>query len=134
MNIIFSVPGRPVPWSRAQRNGGQYFTAPKARAAMKALAWAAKAEMKGAPPATGPLKITVGFMYEIPNSWDRFKRNEALGGGIKPTGRPDIDNLGKLVLDALKGVVFVDDAQLVSLRAGKHYGPSSITVVEIEAA
>ena len=134
MAICFSRPGRPVPWQRARTNNGQYFTAPLARAAMKELAWAARCAMKGAPLMTGPLKITVGFMYEIPKSWDRPKRNKALAGQIKPTGRPDIDNLGKLVLDAIKGVVFEDDAQLVTLAAGKHYGPSSITVVEIETA
>lgn len=35
-------------------------------------------------------------------------------------GRPDVDNLLKLVLDALNGCAWVDDDQIVDLRGVKH--------------
>ena len=37
----------------------------------------------------------------------------------KLTGKPDIDNCAKAVLDALKGVCYHDDSQIVHLTAGK---------------
>lgn len=36
-------------------------------------------------------------------------------------GKADIDNLIKLVLDSLNGHAYIDDTQVVSLRASKKY-------------
>lgn len=36
-----------------------------------------------------------------------------------PSRRPDIDNMAKLVMDALNGVIWEDDAQIVGLQAVK---------------
>lgn len=98
---------------------------------MKAWGWAAKIEMKGSPPFAGPVEIEAAFFYEIPKSWGRPKRNDAIGGTIKPVGKPDIDNLGKLVMDALKGIVFVDDAQVVSAKGCKVFGPAACSVITV---
>ena len=51
--------------------------------------------------------------------------------GALPIGRNigDIDKLCRGVLDALTGVVFADDAQVVRLTAGKNYGGDSHTHV-----
>jgi Holliday junction resolvase RusA-like endonuclease len=48
---------------------------------------------------------------------------------IEHTKKPDLDNLVKAVKDALKGICYHDDSQIVSLRAEKVY--SEITGVEI---
>lgn len=40
--------------------------------------------------------------------------------GRPDTQKPDCDNISKLVLDALKGIAWVDDAQVTSLRVIKH--------------
>lgn len=42
----------------------------------------------------------------------------------KITARPDIDNLVKAVTDALNGILWKDDSQIVSLSAEKRYGES----------
>ena len=46
-------------------------------------------------------------------------------GVIYPEKRPDIDNLLKACLDSFRGLVFSDDAQLVSLRVAKHYATNT---------
>lgn len=52
--------------------------------------------------------------------------------------RPDLDNLVKAVLDALNGVLYVDDAQIVIITAEKHRaadgeGPStSVRIDRVE--
>lgn len=38
------------------------------------------------------------------------------------TKKPDIDNLAKSVLDALEGIIYVNDAQVISLQVTKDYG------------
>ena len=44
-----------------------------------------------------------------------------LDGLVKHTVKPDIDNLTKAVLDALNGLAWYDDAQIVELNASKTY-------------
>lgn len=51
-----------------------------------------------------------------------------------PSVRPDIDKLLRAVLDALTGVAYADDAQVVSVTTAKVYGPSERVVVTIGKA
>jgi crossover junction endodeoxyribonuclease RusA len=43
------------------------------------------------------------------------------GAGTLPTTRPDVDKLARAILDALTGIVWVDDAQVVALHVAKRY-------------
>lgn len=52
----------------------------------------------------------------------------------QPTVRPDIDKLLRAVLDALTGVAYADDSQVVSVTSTKAYGPSERVFVSIERA
>ena len=40
---------------------------------------------------------------------------------IRPTTKPDVDNCAKAILDALNGVCYLDDRQVVDLRVEKYY-------------
>ena len=53
------------------------------------------------------------------------KRTAAFAGEIFPTKRPDDDNICKLCADALNGIGYHDDAQIVDLRIIKKYGESN---------
>ena len=46
---------------------------------------------------------------------------------VYPVVRPDCTNLVKGTEDALKGIVFADDSQIVSLRVAKHYASDGTT-------
>jgi Holliday junction resolvase RusA-like endonuclease len=72
------------------------------------------------PPLETPIAMTLTAYYPIPASWSKKKQQMALGGLIPP-GKPDIDNVGKAVLDALNGVAFVDDKQVVRLVLTKEF-------------
>ena len=39
-----------------------------------------------------------------------------------PAVKPDADKLARAIFDALTGVLFADDAQVVQLKIGKYYG------------
>ena len=69
--------------------------------------------MDGARLLDGPLRVDVLAVFDIPASWSKKKRGEALAGRVWPTGRADIDNVLKAPLDAFNGIVWNDDKQVV---------------------
>ena len=77
------------------------------------------------------LKIDVNAFYPIPKSFSKAKTNAALIGVLRPTTKPDCDNIIKVVLDALNGVAYYDDKQVVSVSCNKHYGETGRLVIEI---
>lgn len=40
---------------------------------------------------------------------------------IYPTKKPDVDNIIKIIADALNGVAYNDDKQIVMCSCGKYY-------------
>lgn len=61
----------------------------------------------------GPVRVQAVFYVPRPTS--RAKRD------LWPDRKPDVDKLARAALDALTGVAFKDDAQVVQLEASKHY-------------
>lgn len=59
-------------------------------------------------------------VFPIPKSWPRAKKAEALAGKLPP-GKPDIDNILKVVLDGLNGIAYEDDKQVVLTQCKKFY-------------
>ena len=68
-----------------------------------------------------PIAINLVFGMPIPKSTPKSRRQAMFEGIIKHTKRPDVDNLTKAVLDALNGVAWEDDSQIVRLTATKEY-------------
>lgn len=87
-----------------------------------------------APPAPlqGPLSVALAFELPMPASWPTWKRQT--GRTWHHDHKPDADNLGKLVLDALQrsGAWWRDDAQVSRLVISKSYGEAPGTTVTIE--
>jgi Holliday junction resolvase RusA-like endonuclease len=83
----------------------------------------------------GPLRLRVVFVFPRPAAHFGTGRNQ---GRLKPSAplycptRPDLDKLLRAVGDALTGVVFRDDAQLVRVEAEKHYGEPPCAHVLVE--
>ena len=54
-------------------------------------------------------------------------------GEIRPIKRPDWDNIGKLITDALiNNLAYHDDSQIVSCTVEKYYSEQPRVEVEIE--
>ena len=70
----------------------------------------------GHQPMTGPLELHVTARIKMPASMPKKQRDTAL-----PVTRPDCDNYLKTVLDALNGVAFADDSQVVFASISKRY-------------
>ena len=131
MAITFSVSGDPVPQPRPRitvrgKHGHAYV--PKdhpIHAYRQAVALAARAA--GVREATGPVSVIVDAVFARPKS----HLNKS---GVKPTApalpRPDVDNLGKAVLDALQEVMG-DDTNVGRLLVEKTWGTEGRTTVRI---
>lgn len=83
----------------------------------------------GAPKIEDPLFVHVRLVYRYPKSWSQKKRLAAANS--YRTARPDIDNLQKAVFDALNGIAWVDDSQIVSVHAEKMYGEKDTIQIKI---
>jgi Holliday junction resolvase RusA-like endonuclease len=91
---------------------------------------AARAAMAGAKPFEGAVVLYIYVISVPPVSWPKEKRQKALDQRIRPTVKPDIDNVAKAVLDAGNGILWLDDKQVVSLTAHKRYGEDASVVVQ----
>ena len=64
----------------------------------------------------GPVTLVITAWLSMPKSIAKKRRATAL-----PVSRPDCDNYLKTVLDALNGVAFADDSQVVTVTCSKRY-------------
>ena len=133
--IDIVIPGEPVAKGRGRvTKQGRVFTPAKTRKAEETLAGRAMAQLATRTdlPLAGPLRLEATFTRCVPASWSRRKREEQR----LPTSKPDVDNLLKLAKDALNGLVWVDDAQIVTVITRKVFGeaPSTRLVVTREVA
>lgn len=117
--VTIILRGEPTPWARAGHKGRVSFTPKRQREAMQTLKYVAGIEMGERVPLEGPLSASFVFCYPWPASMSK-KRRAAQGSHWK-TSRPDASNLLKLIEDALTGVVWLDDAQIVQIGVQKYY-------------
>lgn len=68
-----------------------------------------------------PVKLVVRIRYAPPASASKRKREQMLAGEVYPLKKPDIDNIIKVVADALNGIAYHDDAQVMTVNAKKVY-------------
>jgi Holliday junction resolvase RusA-like endonuclease len=121
--ITLIVAGDPVAKGRPRMTRrGQVYTPSETRAYETLVRQLAALEMRGKAPLEGAVRVELLIELAIPQSWSRTKQLAAIADEIMPASRPDIDNFVKSVLDAINGIVFSDDAQIVELRARKKFG------------
>lgn len=89
--------------------------------------------MAGRDPFEGPLSVSLRFRMPIPKSATKRARLGMAAGEIAHTSRPDLDNCQKAILDAMNGVVFHDDSQIVRSFTTKLYAEQPGVDVRVEA-
>jgi len=107
MSLRFTVPGEPHAWERARQQGRRRFNSSEMTAAKKTIAQYAdlairEARESSSYPKVGNFVMSCQFFLGSTRSSD-----------------PDLDNLLKLVMDALNGVAWRDDRQVIVAAATK---------------
>lgn len=130
MLLMFKVKAKPVPQARprffVRQKGAQRFVGaydPKQCKTFKeVIAWHVRTEASRQglqKPVGGPISIKLIFRMRG-NGKERYH-----------TKRPDVDNLAKAIKDALKGIVYADDSQIVEAHLYKEYGEPEV-IIEIK--
>lgn len=146
--LIFAVIGRPQPAGSKRafpiRRGGQVTGVVVTDDAKRSRPWkdsVAAAALDALPAGrdellTGPLELRVDFYLARPaghygtgRNRDRIKASSP----ARPTTRPDVTKLVRAVEDALTGLVWRDDAQVVGQAVRKFYGTPERAEVTVEA-
>ena len=135
--IVIALPGLPRGKGRPRftvRGGHAVaYTDAKTASFEGALRQAGALAMAGRDPIDGPVLLRMTAVFPIPGSWSKTKRQQAASGVVRPTGRPDIDNIIKVV-DGLNGIVWRDDAQITEATVSKVYGEQPSLTITVRAA
>lgn len=121
-NIV--ILGKPLSKARPRfrRNGGSIVTYNSQSKEEKFVGWKLKEAYGKEKPLSGPVDLTVLFVFERPksNKDDNFH-----------VGVPDIDNLLKFICDAANGILWEDDRQIARAHTTKIYGDTARTIITI---
>lgn len=80
----------------------------------------------------GQVKATIHCYYSIAKSTSKKKREQMVQGIVRPTKKPDLDNVAKSILDSLNKIAYEDDSQVVSLCIDKYYSEEPRVVLFLE--
>ena len=80
----------------------------------------------------GRLSINIIAYLKIPKSTSKKKEAGMLENKISPTKKPDIDNITKVVLDALNKFAYKDDTQITEITVVKKYASTPKVKIKIE--
>ena len=121
--ITLTIRGTPVAQGRPRFARGRVYDPEKSRRWKNDVAWQATDQID-CQPLEGALEVKMVFKLERPKSSKRRW----------PTVKPDLSNFTKGIEDALNGIAYIDDCQIVRERLDKEYldGPEYQPCVEIQ--
>lgn len=126
--VTFTVDGDPVPKGRPRfaRRGQfvQTYTDAKTIDYETQVAMRARHAIGSTKPLEGALSVFLYLRYAVPASYSK-KRKEACLNGLEYPKRIDIDNVYKSITDAMNGIVYLDDSQIVETHIKKVYAEES---------
>lgn len=124
--VTIIVAGPPVPKGRPRLStvGGhaRAFTPSKTRRYEDLIRLEAGRVMEGRDQLRGPTRVAIRAFMPTPQAIAKHKTKgpAAEAGELRPVTKPDADNFAK-VIDALNGIVWPDDNQVVELKVEKFY-------------
>ena len=132
----FTVPGEPTGKGRPiVTRGGHAFTPQKTVNYENLVKVEFERQCRGERfPDDAQLDMRITCYYGLARSDSRRKRQAKLDGVLRPTKKPDCDNVGKIIADSLNGLAYRDDAQIVRMIIEKYYAAIPRVEVTVEEA
>lgn len=136
--LNFTVNGVPVPKMRPRlTRGGHAYTPKETRDYEGIVREAAFNAMRGNELLSGAVRMDVKMFFPIPASWPKKRQDAAKNGELGHCVKPDATNVLKSIEDALNGIAYKDDCQIVAGGFSKHYSERprvEITVTNADEA
>lgn len=134
--IMFVVPGKPVAKARHRINlrTGHTYTPDDTKAyerLVKVVAKNALAKFPGDWQKRGVFQLYVHAYFPIPDSRPKEWKALAVDEKIVPATKPDWDNIGKIISDALNGILWHDDSMVAQAFVYKYYSEEPRVLVEV---
>ena len=76
-----------------------------------------------------PIEMYITAYFPVPKSTTKKDRERIRNKELFPMKKPDIDNIVKVICDALNGIAYHDDKQVVKLEVRKLYTEDEPKVV-----
>lgn len=121
-SIRFTIPGSPMGKGRVRISKGGFCFTPENTMNYENLVKVTcidKCQQRQANYA-GQVAVVITAFYPFPASYTK-KKQEQIRGGARPVKKPDLDNIAKIILDALNHVAWQDDKQVVCMVLTKKY-------------
>lgn len=119
--VLFCIPGEPMAKQRPRtsKDGHMYTPAPTVQYEnlIKTIYLNLKSKEFWD---NEPLQMTIVALFPIPSSYTKPKQRQCELGYIAPSRR-DVDNITKIVCDALNGIAYSDDRHICQLEVVKSY-------------
>ncbi|HJE96552.1 MAG TPA: RusA family crossover junction endodeoxyribonuclease [Ligilactobacillus acidipiscis] len=90
------------------------------------------AKAKRIKPFDDSIEVSLKFYRKVQASVSHVEHDRRVSGIHRPVVKPDVDNYVKATLDALNGIIWKDDAQIVTLHASKYYSDHPRIEMEVE--
>ena len=139
MQIIFNVVGDPKGKGRPRfSHYGKFtkvYTDKQTFDYETAIGISASQAMGSSKPLETPVAVFLYIKLPVPKSYSKKRSEACLSGFEHPTKKPDIDNVAKAFLDAMNGIIYKDDNQVIQLHVNKVYALEAgvdVLIKEIE--
>lgn len=127
-----TIPGEPVSKGRPRMTKRGHTYTPKRTVDYERMVQTLFHAEHGSPALEGPILLQLDLYFQIPKSRSKAVRKRMQQGLDRPCKRPDIDNCMKSVSDALNGIAYKDDSQIVAAVIQKFWSNEPRAVVTIE--
>lgn len=121
IKLEFTVPGEPKAKARHRTTKNGFNYTPKETVEYENWVKQCFLLEHGQTMLEGNIKAVIKACFGIPKSYSKKKRREIEEGTLRPTKRPDADNIAKAVLDSLNGIAYKDDSAIVALEVYKYF-------------
>jgi Holliday junction resolvase RusA-like endonuclease len=130
--LTVELPGLATGKGRPRFDGrnGRAYTPQKTVSAEAKISYAL-AQAWTQPPLDEPLALTILVSVPVPSSKSRRWKEAALAGDVLPMGRPDLDNILKLIADAGNKIVWCDDARITEVMIRRRYSEQPGLLIEV---
>lgn len=132
--VSFEIPGQPQSKLRARWSGHHTYTPDRTVNYEIYIKEMFVINYPDFVPLEGALRMTVIAYMMIPKSTSKKRAKLMIDRVIRPIGKIDADNIIKVSFDALEGLAFKNDNQIVTAMCHKYYAVRPRLEIEIYGA